>query len=1215
MKIARHLLVIAFAGLLCGPQPARADDTEIFTAPPPLTGSAGNPNVLVIIDNSANWDSNSQHWTDNCPGQTSSKQGDAELCALKQVVGTLSATINVGVMFFTAAANTGYVRYGIRPMNFPNKAGLQSLLGRISIGSEKISTASTDYSHAMFEAFKYFGGYTNPTAVANAIATGGDPAAGSPIDATHFGPTAHGGQTETKRDFTGNAKNPDYNALPGAAFPSSAATAYQSAVTDGCAKNFIIFIGNGYPSQDNGSTLLANVGGNTTVISPPNLGNFADEWARFLHATDVSSAAGQQNVITYTISVFKDAPDANENALLESMAKHGHGRYFAATSLGAITAALQTIFHEVQAVNSVFASVTLPVSVNVRGTNLNQVYLGVFRPDADSNPRWYGNLKQYRLALDSNNQIFLGDAQNPPLVVESLATGFVVNDAMSFWTTPTTPPAADVNSGFWTFAPTGNPLTGYDAPDGPIVEKGASAQVMRNILATSQTARKVYTCVGCANGTVFSSTAGAATSFDSTNALITQSALGATDATERANIINWARGTDNLDENANASTTDVRASLHGDVLHSRPGVVNYNRFGDNDDVVIFYGSNDGTFRAVRGGQKPAAATSAQMTSAYSGYEKWAFIPQEFFGGLKRLRDNSPVINPPSAALQVSYSVTLAAGTTTASGLTAAQQATLTIGMGVTGTGIPAGTVVASFPTSTAVTLSKPATVTGSVGATFISEPKPYFMDGSVNVFVCDQNSSAAPTADLLTRCRSGTGNGMLQAGDNDLVQLFVSMRRGGRYLYALDVTDPDAPKFLWKKGCPSVLSNSGCDTGYGELGQTWSAPKPALINYKSTPTDTAATKLVLIFGAGYDPAYEDQDPIPASGGTARSMGRGIFIVDAADGSVLWRAGVTGTTTNASVSGMTFAIPSDLSTLDTDRDGLIDRMYVGDTGGNIWRVDLADPLAANWTVNKLGSLGYAQSPTNADRRKFLFPPSVVPSRDSNGRYDAVLIGSGDREHPFNGYGDANHPASATVVNRFYMLKDRSVGLGWGQGSGGLLPSAPVTIVDPGIGNTASDFFDATNNNLGLTVTTPALEAAKGWFISLINPDGTGVGEKVVGNAVTLAGTTFFNTNLPTPPVAGVCQANLGEARQYAISFQNAGAVISNTGGVTLTAADRYAVHPGGGFLPNPVSVVVKLTDSSGTATTKNAICVGTACTEVPGPKLQSRLNTYWYKESE
>ncbi|MEO8164527.1 MAG: hypothetical protein ABI619_03945, partial [Betaproteobacteria bacterium] len=739
MKSWKRLLFIAIAGTLCLSQVARADDTEIFTAPPPLTGGAGNPNVLVIIDNSANWDANNQHWSDNCPGQISSKQGDAELCALKQIAGTLPASVNVGLMLFTAGASTTYVRYSIRPMNATNKTAFQNLLGSMTVATDKVATAKTDYSKGLFEAFKYFGGYTNPSAVATAVSTGGSPAAGSPTDATHYGTTANGGETEAKRDYPGNTNNPFHNTLSGAAFASATSTSYTSPVTDSCARNFIIFIGNGYPVQDDGSTLLGNVGGNTTVINPPNLGNFADEWSRFLNATDVSSASGQQNITTYAISVYKDQPDASENSLLQSMAKQGHGRYFTATSIGAITTALQTIFDEVQSVNSVFASVTLPVSVNVRGTNLNQVYLGVFRPDGDARPRWYGNLKQYQLALDSNNQIYLGDAQNPAVAVESLVTGFVVNNAMSFWTTPTTPPAASTTSGFWSFAPSGSPLTGYDAPDGPIVEKGATAEVMRNILATSQTTRNVYTCIGCANGTAFSNTAGTATSFDSTNALITQSALGAADATERANIINWVRGTDNLDENGNASTSDVRASLHGDVLHSRPGVVNYNRNADNDDVVIFYGVNDGTFRAVKGGQKPAASSSSQMDSGHSGYEKWAFVPQEFFGGLKRMRDNSPVITPPSSTTQVSYSVGLTSGTTLGTGITAAQQATLRLGMAVTGTGIQTGTIVASFPTSTSITLSNPATSSATVTATFTSEPKPFFMDGSVSVFVCDQN--------------------------------------------------------------------------------------------------------------------------------------------------------------------------------------------------------------------------------------------------------------------------------------------------------------------------------------------------------------------------------------------------------------------------------------------------------------------------------------------
>src|SRR6185436_5182576 len=66
-------------------------------------------------------------------------------------------------------------------------------------------------------------------------------------------------------------------------------------------------------------------------------------------------------------------------------------------------------------------------------------------------------------------------------------------------------------------------------------------------------------------------------------------------------IVNWVRSTDNRDnEDLNNIPTDVRASVHGDVLHSRPITVNYGRFpadpaqpANDNDVYVFYGANDG----------------------------------------------------------------------------------------------------------------------------------------------------------------------------------------------------------------------------------------------------------------------------------------------------------------------------------------------------------------------------------------------------------------------------------------------------------------------------------------------------------------------------------------------------------------------------------------------------------------------------------------------
>jgi Tfp pilus tip-associated adhesin PilY1 len=118
--------------------------------------------------------------------------------------------------------------------------------------------------------------------------------------------------------------------------------------------------------------------------------------------------------------------------------------------------------------------------------------------------------------------------------------------------------------------------------------------------------------------------------------------VNAASSTEHTNIINYTRGVDVSDENqktgetATPGNTDTRPSIHGDVAHSRPLPVNY---GGSTGVMLYYGANDGVFRAVRGSD---------------GKEMWGFIAPEHFTGLKRLYANSPLIDygyspPPSPA--------------------------------------------------------------------------------------------------------------------------------------------------------------------------------------------------------------------------------------------------------------------------------------------------------------------------------------------------------------------------------------------------------------------------------------------------------------------------------------------------------------------------------------------------------------------------------------
>ena len=132
---------------------------------------------------------------------------------------------------------------------------------------------------------------------------------------------------------------------------------------------------------------------------------------KFLYMTDVSEAPGQQNVLMYTVDIFNKSADAKQGELLKSMADtNGPGGYFkVGGDIKALVDALKNILSRITAVNSVFASASLPVSVNAQGTFLNQIFMGVFRPDDKSQQRWHGNLKQYQLAL-SGSTLTLVDA-------------------------------------------------------------------------------------------------------------------------------------------------------------------------------------------------------------------------------------------------------------------------------------------------------------------------------------------------------------------------------------------------------------------------------------------------------------------------------------------------------------------------------------------------------------------------------------------------------------------------------------------------------------------------------------------------------------------------------------------------------------------------------------------------------------------------------------
>ena len=327
------------------------------------------------------------------------------------------------------------------------------------------------------------------------------------------------------------------------------------------------------------------------------------------------------------------------------------------------------------------------------------------------------------------------------------------------------------------------------------------------------------------------------------------------------------------------------------------------------------------------------------------------------------------------------------------------------------------------------------------------------------------------------------------------------------------------------------------------------------------------------------------------------MGRSIFILDATDGSIVWQAKGGGASNSCSgnpcaLLDMTYAVPADVTLLDriqpdgTKADGYVERLYAADTGGNIWRVDL-EPAGGNtpshWQVTKFAALGGS----GATKRKFLYPPDIMATT----HFDAILAGTGDREHPLYQNG------SYSVVNRFYMIKDTNIGndaSGW------------TTVAD----NTSSTADNAPSSLVHIILPAPPNPkydgTLSGFYITLPN-----TGEKVVNAPTSIGGFTYFGTNQPTTPSNLTCTNGRGTARDYQVNFV--------TGETTSGTLDT------GGLPPSPVAGLVNVTDSNGDTLmvpfllggNPSSTCVGPDCrsslggTRPPIPINATRRRLYWY----
>ncbi len=779
------------------------------------------------------------------------------------------------------------------------------------------------------------------------------------------------------------------------------------APTNDCAYTYVILMTDGYPTYDShaNTAIEALTGktcgryeidssGNTRKNCLPTLTEYMAN-----HDLDGVSSNGNQFGITYTIGFTQ------RQELLREAAVKGKGRYYQAENAEELAAAFQGAVLSILSTDSTFTAPAVAVDTFTRVQSRNEVFFAMFKPDDSMN--WPGNIKRLDIAFDSGDAV-LEDSNGDPAIDAS--TGLIKDNATTLWSPEV---------------------------DGANVGKGGVGGLLATTNLTSR-ADRLYTNTGTNQALEkfdIANIDAVAYGFDITEPLrqldLLYSVWGVSGLSELTEVVRWGIGYDTEDEDEDNSTSDNRPWLLGDILHSKPHIVNYGALGsftkENPDIRILVGTNAGFLH---------------MFGNSDGQEDWAFFAKELGSVLTRRKNNA------------------------------------------------------------------------------VPSERVYGIDSPVVVATEDLNL-----------------DGTIDHTDGDTARVYFGLRRGGRQMYALDVSNPNTPEFLWR------ISDD--DDDFVELGQTWSVPVVARI--PGYMDDDGFHKLVLIFGAGYDPVKDDHDTL--AGTNSDSMGRGIYIVDAVTGAKVWSVTpAANSPKNLQETGLLHSVPASLTPLDSNGDGVVDRIYFGDTGGNLWRIDLPyDILPTSsqntWRIVKMFAANGGKKRTD---RRFFSAPDLVRTTFEGSAVEAILIGSGDRTNPgeLDDESDVNNPS---VDNQFYMIRDKQVNPYYTALDNSLCTTEPDHDARCRMPMSPNGLYDATSNLLqdGTAAQKIAaqegLSAASGWLLNLLAN-----GEKSLAEALTIDGKVYFTTFAPDAQVINICEPSPGTGRLYNVGLQGATSVMDFDG---------------------------------------------------------------------
>jgi len=328
--------------------------------------------------------------------------------------------------------------------------------------------------------------------------------------------------------------------------------------------------------------------------------------------------------------------------------------------------------------------------------------------------------------------------------------------------------------------------------------------------------------------------------------------------------------------------------------------------------------------------------------------------------------------------------------------------------------------------------------------------------------------------------------------------LVGGLNKGGKSVYALDVTDPD--DFLESKAADVILweftDTKTAPKGDPDLGYTYSQPAVVRLHPSGSTGRWAA-----VFGNGYN-----------NTGSGHAV---LFIVDLETGELIRRID-----TNVG----TAANPNGLSTpavVDLNGDSLADFVFAGDLQGNMWKFDIRNDNPALWGVAYTDASSnpapiFTAKDSNNNAQPITGRPEV--GRGPNGAGMIILFGTG-KFLETNDRTVTTSPVTAQRVQTFYGIVDPNSGLAADKVSGRGVLQAQTILFEQSV------TLGGLTYNIRVPSNTPR-GTSRGWYLDLVQPSwntSSGVtgyqGERVVSNPILRNGRIIFTTLIPDSDLCG------------------------------------------------------------------------------------------------